>query len=77
MNFNQYLTGANAAYVQTNGGLRYGQALYNHIFEVAPQIAYKIPDELDPFYDDDIVPAFLNFVQDRWDVLTKPVHSLS
>lgn len=49
--------------IQLVGGLsplRYGQALFNDLYRVAPEIADSIRSgEDDPFYEDERVPAFL------------------
>lgn len=44
--------------------LRRGQAYFNVLSEVDPELARSVAADgrLDPFYDDSKLPAFLNFV---------------
>lgn len=47
--------------------LRLGQALFNALTWYREDIAYQISGSLiDPFYNDDIVPAFLEKVDELW-----------
>lgn len=47
--------------------LRWGQGLFNHLCTVRPELAEKIRGtELDPFYRDDRVPVFLEFLEKNW-----------
>lgn len=51
---------ADAAEAELLSPLRYGQALFNDLYRVAPEIADRIRGgEDDPFYEDRRVPAFL------------------
>jgi len=46
--------------------LRYGQALYNCLVDINPQLVTSINNtEIDPFYDNNKVPAFLTFITDK------------
>ena len=47
------------SYAQENGQ-RYGQALYNIFRKTYPNV--DIPDEVDCFYDDKKVRAFISYV---------------
>ena len=54
-----------ATYYGDNPAQRWGQALFNTLFAVHPEVAEKVRSDfrVDPFYDDDRVPAFLEFVE--------------
>lgn len=41
-------------------GLRVGQAHYNALSEIDPELAKALPNECDPFYDDRKLERFLN-----------------
>lgn len=45
-------------YHQQREGQRTGQAIMNALSSVAPGIAAKVPREVDPFYDNGLIPAF-------------------
>lgn len=64
MTFDQFLT-------ETLGhdtpGVRRGQALMNRLREVHSGLYHAVPWDLDPYYDDNLIPAFLQWLQDRWD----------
>ena len=40
------------------GALRTGQAIMNALHEVSPDLAARVPEEVDPFYQDSLIPAF-------------------
>lgn len=40
------------------GAVRTGQAIMNALHEVSPSLASLVPTEVDPFYDDSLIPAF-------------------
>lgn len=72
MNFHRYLTEANKFYLQSVEHQRYGQALMNYLHKVSP-LAYKsVPEEFDPFYNDALIPDFLDFLSSNWEWLTTP-----
>jgi len=77
LTYEQYLKEANAYFVTHQKDLRYGQALGNHLSKVSP-IAYlaACAADLDPYYDDKVVPEFLNFLSSNWNKITKPAQSL-
>jgi hypothetical protein len=60
--FNVFIQEANQAFMKHEGNLRYGQFLYNFLWDKHPQIYNKITEELDCFYDDKKVPEFLRFL---------------
>lgn len=46
---------------------RWGQSYFNALVEFRPELAeYLTGTEVDCFYRDDRVPAFLAFVEDAW-----------
>lgn len=46
---------------------RIGQYLYNRLFGYNPDLANSITaTEFDPFYNDNRVPAFLEYVRSNW-----------
>ena len=52
-------------YIAHNSNLRMGQALFNTLRELHPEIADDVRDSsnnCDPFYDDSKIPAFFNFI---------------
>jgi len=50
-------------YRNTHKGLREGQILFNVFHKINPDMANFICGrEFDPFYDDDRIPAFCNFI---------------
>jgi hypothetical protein len=63
MDFHQFLTQALGAIPP---GIRQGQALMNSLREVHSGLYHAVPWDLDPYYDDKLVPAFLDWLQDRW-----------
>lgn len=73
MTYEQYFQEANTYFVFNQRDLRYGQALANHLSLFSP-IAYiaVCAANLDPYYDDKIVPEFLNFLSSNWASITQP-----
>ena len=50
-------------------GLRLGQSAYNALFAIHPDLARSvIARDMDPFYDDNRLPAFLAYVDANWNV---------
>lgn len=78
MTYEQYLKEANAYFVTHQKDLRYGQALANYLGNEVSPIAYiaACAADVDPFYNDDVVPEFLNFLSSNWSDITKPAQSL-
>lgn len=47
-------------------GIRRGQAAFNKLHDMRPNLAYTINGtEYDPFYDDEKIPAFVAWVEKR------------
>ena len=47
-------------------GERQGQAYFNVLHEYRPDLAGRLPEGLDPFYNDEYIPAFLVWVGSNW-----------
>jgi hypothetical protein len=47
---------------------RRGQFAFNALYEVRPDLSEQIRSNfnLDPFYDDDVLPAFFGWLQENW-----------
>lgn len=66
MNYQNYVDEANRYFVQHQKHLRYGQALMNYLWDYSQDLYNDVVSaNVDPFYDDAIVPEFLNFVYNR------------
>lgn len=55
-----FMSGANSAYLYSDGSQRYGQFLMNYLQQKHPDI--KVPDSADCFHDDKNVKKFLHFI---------------
>ena len=50
-----------------NKGWREGQTYVNVLAQVRPDLSAKVLDlQIDPFYQDEHIPAFLQYVHDNW-----------
>ena len=64
MTFNEYTKKAVAA---RRPGLRWGQVMFNTLYEVRPDLAEQVRGtDIDPFYDDARGLAFMAFVVGNW-----------
>jgi hypothetical protein len=64
MNFSEYLTVVNG-YFCINYKERFGQACFNVLYDIDSEYALTLGGtELDPFFDDNVVPEFLCKVRD-------------
>ena len=77
MNYQEYFDQANRFFVKNQKDLRYGQALMNYLREISPNAYHSVmfADNVDPFYDDKLVPEFLNYLSNNWTELTLPTNS--
>lgn len=71
MTLEEYYKGAMKRMREKKGGERYGQALFNHLEEVRPDLANKVRTTVyDPFYahtvKDKRVVQFDNFLEKSW-----------
>lgn len=56
-----------ADYLRGNPAQRRGQALFNHLHDVRPDLANQLRGtDLDPFYDNSKVVDALEFIQQHW-----------
>jgi hypothetical protein len=65
MTFADYLVNADVYYRQ-NQGQRYGQALVNFLQSVSSEAYCAIPDQIDPYYKNENVGDFLEWLGDNW-----------
>lgn len=75
MNYNEFLKRVSNSARESRHRLRVGQHLMNELNKVSPIAYSRIPFELDPFYNDLLLPDFLNYLKGNWDKLTEPLHS--
>lgn len=59
MTFLQYLKHVRELDIQSDGKLRVGQLYWNALPD---ELTKKVPESLDPYYDDTVLPAFLQFI---------------
>ena len=53
-------------YIENNPAQRYGQATFNYLYELYPEIANLIRGKQeDPFYDDNKLSAFYQWLEDE------------
>lgn len=72
MTYEEYLAKVSATYQEyRKKGIRWGQHLFNVLAAERKDLADRIwAGDLDPFYDDRRVPAFLFWVTEHWDEQT-------
>lgn len=58
--YDKFYSEANSSFITQSEHLRYGQYLMNQLSEKFPEIV--VPEEADCYYDNQKVPAFLNFI---------------
>jgi hypothetical protein len=66
--FKKYLNDVVNEYDESYPYLRWGQTYMNVLSRCQPNMVMKIFDEnrVDPFYDDKLIPKFLDYVQSHW-----------
>lgn len=66
--FKKYLNDVVNEYDESYPHLRWGQTYMNVLSRCQPNMVIKIFDEnrVDPFYDDKLIPKFLDYVQSHW-----------
>lgn len=69
MDFWKFYSIANSTYLTHKGEVRYGQHLMNELYQYNPDLYNEITfeSEVDPFYNDKKVSAFLEFAEKNWD----------
>jgi hypothetical protein len=65
MTFADYLVNADV-YYRKNQGQRYGQALVNFLESVSSKAYFAIPAQIDPYYKNENVGDFLEWLGDNW-----------
>ena len=60
LNYDEFMHGANGAYLLHPEHQRYGQFLMNYLTQHHPYIV--VPDDVDCFYDDNKVPRFMRYI---------------
>ena len=55
-------------YLRKHYPIRAGQAYYNVLYDIRPDIAHKLVGKpVDPFYNNDLIPVFLHHVANLWE----------
>lgn len=68
MTFDEYVVEA-SEYQRENPHQRSGQVYFNVLYQVRPDLSERIrTTDLDPFYRDQRLPQFLEFVANNWEV---------
>jgi hypothetical protein len=69
-NFTRYLKEVVDDYDQNYPTLRWGQTYLNVLHKYQPNMVFKIFNEnkVDPFYNDTLIPKFLDYVRAHWGV---------
>lgn len=60
--YDRFFADANHAFLIHEADLRYGQFLSNQLAAKYPDISNQLPESLDPYYDNKIIPEFLNYL---------------
>lgn len=64
------LTRRVASDIKSEPSLRYGQSMYNNLFDINPKLAENIRNtENDPFYQDSVLPNFFKAILDDFTYL--------
>lgn len=75
MTFEQYLEEVQATFQKwstASNPWRLGQTYFNVLCELRPDLSERIrTTDLDPFYRDQIIPEFLNWVGEQWNIGTQ------
>lgn len=61
-NYDEFIHQANHSYLKHQEDLRYGQFLMNFLYEKHPEIYSQVPENLDPYYDNNRCGEFLKFI---------------
>ena len=75
MNYNEFLKRFWDSAPAAPHSLRVGQHLMNELGKVSPIAYSRIPSELDPFYNDLLLPNSLKYLKANWNDLTEPLNS--
>ena len=67
MTFAEYIICCEETYRSMRLTCRRGQVYFNILADLSPALAEKaICENVDPFYDDGLIPAFLTFLDGNW-----------
>jgi hypothetical protein len=67
MDYKNYVDSVAKAFEHPRNTLRLGQTYFNLLFKWRPDLADKVLSAgLDPFYNDEQIPKFLEFVKRNW-----------
>jgi hypothetical protein len=68
VSFSEYVAMVADAFQNKANHYRNGQAAFNTLYAVHPQLAEQVHNtDIDPFYDDDVLPDFYEWVNDHWE----------
>ena len=65
MNFNDFLLYFRRS--EKPPELRLGQYFMNELFRANPEIYKMIPADLDPYHNDKLLPACIDWITQRWE----------
>ena len=60
--YDDFIHNVNTSFISHSGTQRYGQFLMNSLYEKHPDIYSQVPENLDPFYDNNRCGEFLKFI---------------
>lgn len=66
MEYHIFLTDFFSRYSQDNRGMRKGQAFMNELGSYSMGLYQSVPEDIDPFYDDKLLGACIDWVSERW-----------
>lgn len=56
-------------------GMREGQHWSYRLHRLSPLASSRVPSELDPFYEDELLQDFIGYLGSNWTALTTPLYS--
>lgn len=63
-NYDRFISLVNHSFIKLNEDLRYGQYIMIALDKQFPEIAQSVPEEINPFYDNNKIPMLLGFLAD-------------
>lgn len=67
MTYSQFVQHANAYYAHHKGEQRYGQAVFNYLYRVRPDLADRLrATNLDPFHKTSVPDIVWTFIANNW-----------
>lgn len=68
ISFSEYVAMVADAFNSPHNDYRQGQAAFNTLYAVHPQLAEAVHfTDIDPFYNDSVLPDFYEWVNDHWE----------